>query len=91
MFVILLANFGPILVNKLLTSLATLDKLALKKSSNNEVYEHVPKELAAEMETEDQASTQEIRKNRVHHTCHHTWFVSDSTWNKFFNRCAKEI
>ena len=32
---------------------ATLDKLELKKSSNNEVFEHVQKELTAEMETED--------------------------------------
>ena len=32
---------------------ATLDKLALKKSSNNEVFEHIQKELAAEIETED--------------------------------------
>ena len=32
---------------------ATLDKLALKKSSSNEVFEHIQKELAAEMETED--------------------------------------
>ena len=32
---------------------AILDKLALKKSSNNEVFEHIQKELAAEMETED--------------------------------------
>ena len=32
---------------------ATLDKLALKKSSNNEVFEHIQKELATEMETED--------------------------------------
>ena len=30
---------------------AILDKLALKKSSNNEVFEHIQKELAAEMET----------------------------------------
>ena len=26
--------------------------MALKKSFNNEVFEHIPKELAAEMETE---------------------------------------
>ena len=32
---------------------ATLDKLALKKSSNNEVFEHIQKELAAKIETED--------------------------------------
>ena len=32
---------------------ATLDKLALKMSSNNEVYEDIQNELAAEMETED--------------------------------------
>ena len=32
---------------------ATLDKLALKKSSNNEVFEHIQKELAADMETGD--------------------------------------
>ena len=32
---------------------ATLDKLALKKSCNNEVFEHMQKELAAETETED--------------------------------------
>ena len=32
---------------------ATLDKLALKKSSSNEVFEHIQKELATEMETED--------------------------------------
>ena len=32
---------------------ATLDKLALKKSSYKEVFEHIQKELAAEMETED--------------------------------------
>ena len=32
---------------------ATLDKLVLKKSSNNEVFEHIQKELAAEMETKD--------------------------------------
>ena len=32
---------------------ATLDKLVLKKSSNNEVFEHIQKELAAEIETED--------------------------------------
>ena len=28
-------------------------KLALKKSSNNEAFKHIQKELAAEMETED--------------------------------------
>ena len=33
--------------------MATLDKLALKKSSNNEVFDHMQKDLAAEMETED--------------------------------------
>ena len=32
---------------------ATLDKLALKKSSNNEVFELIQKDLAAEMGTED--------------------------------------
>ena len=32
---------------------ATLNKLALKKSSNNEVFEHIQKQLEAEMETED--------------------------------------
>ena len=32
---------------------ATLDKLALKKTFKNEVSEHIQKELAAEMETED--------------------------------------
>ena len=32
---------------------ATLDKLVLKKSSNNDVFEHIQKELAAEMETKD--------------------------------------
>ena len=32
---------------------AILDKLALKKSSNNEVFEHIQKELAAKMGTED--------------------------------------
>ena len=32
---------------------AALDKLALKSSSNNEVFEHIQKELAAEMEAED--------------------------------------
>ena len=32
---------------------ATLDKLVLKKSSINEVFEHIQKELAAKMETED--------------------------------------
>ena len=32
---------------------ATLDKLMLKKSSINEVFEHIKKELAAKMETED--------------------------------------
>ena len=30
-----------------------MDKLALKESSNNKVFEHIQKELAAEMETED--------------------------------------
>ena len=30
-----------------------MDKLALKKSSNNEVFEHTQKELAEQMETED--------------------------------------
>ena len=30
-----------------------MDKLALKKSSNNEVFEHTQKELAAQMKTED--------------------------------------
>ena len=33
--------------------MATLDKLALKESSSNKVFEHTQKELAAEMETED--------------------------------------
>ena len=32
---------------------STLDKLALKNSSNNKVFEHIQKELAAEMETGD--------------------------------------
>ena len=32
---------------------AFLDKVALKKSFNNEVFKHIQKELAAEMETED--------------------------------------
>ena len=32
---------------------STLDKLALKKSSSNEVFEHIQKELAADMETGD--------------------------------------
>ena len=32
---------------------ATLDKLALKKSSNNEVFECIQKELVSEMEAED--------------------------------------
>ena len=32
---------------------ATLDKLVLRMSSNNKVFEHIQKELAAEMETED--------------------------------------
>ena len=32
---------------------ATLNKLALKKSSNNEFFEHIQKELAATVETED--------------------------------------
>ena len=31
----------------------TLNKLALKTSCNNKVFEHIQKELAAEMETED--------------------------------------
>ena len=31
----------------------TLEKLALKKSSNNEVFEYIQKELAAEMQAED--------------------------------------
>ena len=31
----------------------TLNKLALKTSCNNNVFEHIQKELAAEMETED--------------------------------------
>ena len=30
-----------------------MDKLALKESSNNKVFEHIQKELAAEMGTED--------------------------------------
>ena len=33
-----------------------------------------------------QASTQEIRKNQVHHA----WFVSDNTWNKCFKRWARQ-
>ena len=32
---------------------ATLDKLALNKSSNNEVFEHIQKHFVSEMETED--------------------------------------
>ena len=43
--------YADVLADQKNSFAATLDKLALKKSSNNEVF--VQKELAAEMETED--------------------------------------
>ena len=45
--------YANVLANPKNSLAATLDKLALKKSSNNEVFEHIQKELATEMETED--------------------------------------
>ena len=45
--------YADVLADPEISLAATLDKLALKKSSNNEVFEHIQKELAAEMETED--------------------------------------
>ena len=48
-----LDTYADVLANSKNSFAATLDKLALKKSSNNEVFEHIQKELVAEMETED--------------------------------------
>ena len=37
-------------------------------------------------EIENSQASKQIRKNQVHHA----WFVSDSTWNKCFNHCARQ-
>ena len=48
-----LDTYADVLADSENSFAATLDKLALKKSSNNEVFEHIQKQLASEMETED--------------------------------------
>ena len=45
--------YADVLADPEISLAATLDKLALKKSSNNEVFEHIQKELVADMETGD--------------------------------------
>ena len=48
-----LGAYADVLANPENSFAATLNKLALKQSCNNEVFVHIQKELAAEMKTED--------------------------------------
>ena len=48
-----LSTFAEVLADPGNSFAITLDKLALKKSANNEVFECIQKELAEEMESED--------------------------------------
>ena len=50
------------------------------------IHQNVRQADKAPLRKKSKASTQEIRKNQVHQA----WFVSDSTWNKCFNRCARQ-